>query len=107
MCCWPAAIDAKRWPLLFRNLCLSAHGCARAQYRSCPPKIIDSRLMQAQRVIALAKRGNKMSVAISDPTNTQALDQIKFQTESTGTGHRCARRPAATAGALNKITNRH
>jgi type IV pilus assembly protein PilB len=39
--------------------------------------------MQAQRVIALAKRGNKMSVAISDPTNTQALDQIKFQTEST------------------------
>ena len=48
-----------------------------------PPKIIDNKLMQAQRVIALAKRGNKMSVAISDPTNTQALDQIKFQTEST------------------------
>jgi len=48
-----------------------------------PPKIIDNRLMQTQRVIALSKRGNKMSVAISDPTNTQALDQIKFQTEST------------------------
>ncbi|WP_090186235.1 MULTISPECIES: type IV-A pilus assembly ATPase PilB [unclassified Duganella] len=48
-----------------------------------PPKIIDNKLMQSQRVIALAKRGNKMSVAISDPTNTQALDQIKFQTEST------------------------
>ena len=47
-----------------------------------PPKAIDAKLMQAQRVIALAKRGNKMSVAISDPTNTQALDQIKFQTES-------------------------
>jgi type IV pilus assembly protein PilB len=44
---------------------------------------IDAKLMQAQRVIALAKRGNKMSVALSDPTNTQALDQIKFQTEST------------------------
>jgi type IV pilus assembly protein PilB len=44
---------------------------------------IDSKLMQAQRVIALAKRGNKMSVALSDPTNTQALDQIKFQSEST------------------------
>ena len=38
--------------------------------------------MQAQRVIALAKRGNKMSVAISDPTNIQALDQIKFQSEA-------------------------
>jgi type IV pilus assembly protein PilB len=48
-----------------------------------PAKIIDNKLMQTQRVIALAKRGNKMSVAISDPTNTQALDQIKFQTEST------------------------
>ncbi|NVM76253.1 type IV pilus assembly protein PilB [Duganella sp. SG902] len=48
-----------------------------------PPKIIDNKLMQTQRVLALAKRGNKMSVAISDPTNTQALDQIKFQTEST------------------------
>ncbi|HEV7817053.1 MAG TPA: type IV-A pilus assembly ATPase PilB [Janthinobacterium sp.] len=47
-----------------------------------PQKIIDAKLMQGQRVIALAKRGNKMSVAISDPTNTQALDQIKFQTES-------------------------
>ncbi|WP_426112116.1 type IV-A pilus assembly ATPase PilB [Massilia sp. PWRC2] len=47
-----------------------------------PPNIIDGKLMQAQRVIALAKRGNKMSVAISDPTNTQALDQIKFQSEA-------------------------
>lgn len=49
---------------------------------SLPEKIIDAKLMQSQRVIALAKRGNKMSVAISDPTNTQAIDQIKFQTEA-------------------------
>ena len=48
-----------------------------------PPKAIDAKLMQAQRVVALAKRGNKMSVALSDPTNTQALDQIKFQSEAT------------------------
>ena len=47
-----------------------------------PQKIIDTKLMQNQRVIALSKRGNKMSVAISDPTNIQALDQIKFQTET-------------------------
>jgi len=47
-----------------------------------PAKIIDAKLMQSQRVVALSKRGNKMSVAISDPTNIQALDQIKFQTES-------------------------
>jgi len=47
-----------------------------------PAKVIDDKLMQAQRVIALARRGNKMSVAMSDPTNTQALDQIKFQSEA-------------------------
>jgi type IV pilus assembly protein PilB len=46
-----------------------------------PDDIIDAKLMQSQRVIALMKRNNKVSVAISDPTNTQALDQIKFQTE--------------------------
>ena len=47
-----------------------------------PASAIDAKLMQAQRVIALAKRGNKLSVALSDPTNTQALDQIKFQSEA-------------------------
>ncbi|KFI07185.1 general secretion pathway protein GspE [Massilia sp. BSC265] len=47
-----------------------------------PSAAIDAKLMQAQRVIALAKRGNKMSVALSDPTNIQALDQIKFQSEA-------------------------
>jgi type IV pilus assembly protein PilB len=50
-------------------------------FHTLPEKVIDSKLMQSQRVVALAKRGNKISVAISDPTNTQSLDQIKFQTE--------------------------
>jgi type IV pilus assembly protein PilB len=47
-----------------------------------PDAGLDPKLMQAHRVIALAKRGNKMAVAISDPTNLQALDQIKFQSEA-------------------------
>ncbi|MEO7496291.1 MAG: type IV-A pilus assembly ATPase PilB [Massilia sp.] len=47
-----------------------------------PPKLLDDKLMQSQRVIGLAKRGNKLSVALSDPTNNQALDQIKFQSEA-------------------------
>lgn len=46
-----------------------------------PEKIVDLKLMETQRVVALIKRGNKLSVAISDPTNLQALDQIKFQTQ--------------------------
>jgi type IV pilus assembly protein PilB len=41
---------------------------------------IDRKLVQQHRVIALARRGNRLSVAISDPTNMAALDQIKFQT---------------------------
>ena len=48
-----------------------------------PENAIDLKLIQKERVVALAKRGNKLSVAISDPTNTHALDQIKFQTELT------------------------
>ncbi|KAF3999693.1 type IV-A pilus assembly ATPase PilB [Glaciimonas immobilis] len=46
-----------------------------------PAKAIDPKLMESQSVLALSKRGNKIYVAISDPTNTQALDQIKFHTE--------------------------
>ncbi len=42
--------------------------------------MIDDRLMQTQRVVVLAKRSNKVCVAIADPTQTQALDQGKFQT---------------------------
>ncbi|RJG05075.1 type IV-A pilus assembly ATPase PilB [Noviherbaspirillum cavernae] len=45
--------------------------------------VIDPKLMQKHRAVALARRGNKVTVAISDPTNTQTLDQIKFQTELT------------------------
>jgi type IV pilus assembly protein PilB len=49
--------------------------------QTLPEKVIDAKLMQSQRVAVVAKRGNRVSVAISDPTNIQALDQIKFQTE--------------------------
>jgi type IV pilus assembly protein PilB len=45
-----------------------------------PEKIIDIKMMQTQRVVALSKKGNKVFIAISDPTNTIAIDQIKFQT---------------------------
>jgi type IV pilus assembly protein PilB len=50
---------------------------------SLPEKAIDAKLMESHSVLALAKRGNKIYVALSDPTNIQALDQIKFQTELT------------------------
>ena len=48
---------------------------------SFPENVVDAKLMQTQHIFALAKRGNKISIAISDPTNFQALEQVKFQTE--------------------------
>jgi type IV pilus assembly protein PilB len=42
---------------------------------------IDRKLIASLRVVGLHKRGNKLTVAVSDPTNFQAIDQIKFQTQ--------------------------
>ncbi len=46
-----------------------------------PKDIIDRKLVGSLRVLAIRKRGNRVAVAVSDPTNVQALDQIKFQTQ--------------------------
>ena len=32
-------------------------------------------------MLALRKRGNRLAIAVSDPTNFAALDQVKFQTQ--------------------------
>ena len=41
---------------------------------------IDRKLIATHRVVPLHKRGNRLSVAIADPTNLRALDEIRFQT---------------------------
>jgi type IV pilus assembly protein PilB len=41
---------------------------------------IDGKLMLKHQVVGLSKRGNRISVALSDPTNLRALDEIRFQT---------------------------
>jgi type IV pilus assembly protein PilB len=46
-----------------------------------PKDTIDKKLVASLRVLALRKRGNRLAVGVSDPTNLQALDQIKFQTQ--------------------------
>jgi type IV pilus assembly protein PilB len=46
-----------------------------------PNDIIDKKLVASLRILALRKRGNRLSVALSDPTNLQAIDQVKFQTQ--------------------------
>lgn len=44
-----------------------------------PTKGIDNKLMQNSRVMALQSRGNTLFVALSDPTNLHALDDVQFQ----------------------------
>ena len=45
-----------------------------------PVKFIDAKALQGRRALPLYQRGNRLFVAISDPTNRAAMDQIKFQT---------------------------
>ncbi len=45
-----------------------------------PQNAIDRKLIASHGVIPLNKRGNRLSVAIADPTNLRALDEIRFQT---------------------------
>ncbi|TAK90512.1 MAG: type IV-A pilus assembly ATPase PilB [Burkholderiaceae bacterium] len=46
-----------------------------------PTNLIDPKLVMQLRVVALNKRGNRLAVMMSDPTNAQALEKIKFQTQ--------------------------
>lgn len=41
---------------------------------------VDRKLILSHRVIPLHKRGNRLAIAIADPTNLRALDEIRFQT---------------------------
>jgi type IV pilus assembly protein PilB len=47
------------------------------------PKTIDVKLLQNYRVLGLQQRGNTLFVALSDPTNLHALDEVQFQTGMT------------------------
>jgi len=48
-----------------------------------PLNLIDSKIVMNHRVIALGKRGNRVFVAMSDPSNEQVLQEVKFATGMT------------------------
>ena len=48
-----------------------------------PATLIDAKLVATKRVLPLQKRGNRLFVAMSDPTNEQLLSELKFATGST------------------------
>src|SRR4051812_48000192 len=43
-------------------------------------RLVSDKLLAKHRVLPLVKRGKRLFVAVSDPTNLHALDEIKFQT---------------------------
>jgi type IV pilus assembly protein PilB len=45
-----------------------------------PKGAVDPKLLSKHRVLPISQRGNRLFVAISDPSNLKALDDIKFQT---------------------------
>jgi type IV pilus assembly protein PilB len=47
-----------------------------------PESLVDTKLVLRLRALPLSQRGNRIAVAISDPTQIQSLDQIQFQTAS-------------------------
>ena len=47
-------------------------------FRFSAAKLVSEELIQKHQALPLFKRGNRLFVAISDPTNTRALDDIKF-----------------------------
>ena len=45
-----------------------------------PEMSVDEKLIRKHNALPLYKRGNRLFIAVSDPTNVQALDEIKFNT---------------------------
>ncbi|HHH46127.1 MAG TPA: type IV-A pilus assembly ATPase PilB [Thiotrichales bacterium] len=43
-------------------------------------KLVDEKLVRKHHALPIFKRGNRLFVAVSDPTNLTALDEIKFHT---------------------------
>ncbi|SEI41152.1 type IV pilus assembly protein PilB [Allopseudospirillum japonicum] len=49
-------------------------------FEQLPKEIVNEKLIRQHQVLPLLKRGNRLYVAVSNPTNLSALDEIQFQT---------------------------
>jgi len=47
---------------------------------TAPVKLLDEKIIRRHRVLPLFKRGSRLFIAIADPTNLQAIEEIKFHT---------------------------
>jgi len=51
-----------------------------ANNESFPKGLVDPKLLKKHHVLPLFKRGNRLYLAVADPTNLHALDEVKFNT---------------------------
>ncbi len=49
---------------------------------SLPENLLDRKLANELRVVALGKRGGRLSIAVSDPTDSKLLDRIRFSAQA-------------------------
>lgn len=48
--------------------------------QTLPFALVDQKLIRKHRVLPIHRRGNRLFLAVSDPTNDRALDEIRFNT---------------------------
>ncbi|MDX1656042.1 MAG: type IV-A pilus assembly ATPase PilB [Candidatus Competibacteraceae bacterium] len=71
-----------------RDIAQSAHrefglpllDLAAMEMDNAPIRLVDEKLIRRHRALPLYKRGNRLFMALADPTNLRALEDIKFQT---------------------------
>ena len=51
------------------------------ELQSLPIQLMNEKLIRKHHILPLLKRGETLFIAISDPTNFQALEDIKFQSQ--------------------------
>jgi type IV pilus assembly protein PilB len=66
---------------LSKALSVPVMDLAAVDVQRLPKGIIDNKLSSQYQVLALSKRGNRLFVAASDPTNQEAVERIKFATQ--------------------------
>jgi type IV pilus assembly protein PilB len=44
-----------------------------------PTRVLDRRLVESRRVVPLHQRGNRLTLALSDPSQIRALEEVQFQ----------------------------
>src|SRR5499427_4851475 len=76
-------------------------------------EFVDAKMAVTRRVLPLHKRGNRLFVAVSDPANLQALDEVRFKTnlvidpvvvEDDKLGHAIAKVLETAGQALKDLT---